>query len=73
MMKALLAWVPAIGLAVPAPAHEAPRHAHAALVPIPAYSLPYGEAGAAASLQAADAFLASFDAKSRAELVHDLA
>ena len=72
MKNSLLASVLAISIGVPASAHEAPRHAHAALVPVPAYSLPYGEAGAAASLRAAEAFLASFDAQERAELVHDL-
>ena len=60
-----------LGLALPCPAHEAPSHEHAELVPIPEYEPPFGEAGAAASLKAAEAFLASFDEATRAQLMHD--
>ena len=71
-MNPLLAFVMAIGLALPALAHEAPRHAHAALVPVPACDPPCGEAGAAASLRAAEAFLESLDEAMRAKLVYEL-
>lgn len=72
MPRPLLAAALAIGLALPASAHEAPRHAHAALVPIPAWGQPYGEPGGAASLRAAKAFLAGLDAAARAEAVYGL-
>ena len=61
-----------LALAMPCLAHEAPTHAHAELVPIPAYDPPVGEASAVASLRAAEAFLASFDEATRAEIVFDL-
>ena len=53
-------------------AHEAPRHEHAGLVPIQEYRLPFGEASAQASLQAAEAFLASFDEETEVKLIYDL-
>ena len=59
-------------LAVPCRAHEAPIHEHAELIPLPAYAPPFGEASAAASLRAAQAFLASLDQTSRAGLIFDL-
>ncbi|MDE2912015.1 MAG: DUF3500 domain-containing protein [Paracoccaceae bacterium] len=59
-------------LALPCSAHEARDHEHAELVPIPEYHLPFGEAGAAASLQAAEAFLASLDEAIRAQIMFDL-
>ena len=61
-----------LSLALPCPAHEAPTHEHAELVPIPEYNPPFGEASAAASLQAAQVFLASFDEATRAQLMYDL-
>ena len=66
--------IAALGLGLPCLAHEAPGHEHAdaELVPIPEYDPPFGEAGAAASLQAAEAFLASLDGATRSGLVLDL-
>ena len=61
-----------LALALPCSAHEAPAHEHAELVPIPEYDPPFGEAGAAASLQAAEAFVASLDRATRAEIMFDL-
>ena len=61
-----------LDVALPCPAHEASPHKHAELVPIPEYNPPFGEAGAAASLQAAQVFLASFDEATRARLMLDL-
>ena len=60
-VKTISAAALALGLALPALAHEAPIDTHTELVPIPAYNLPFGAASAAASLQAAEVFLASFD------------
>ena len=74
-MKAISTAAAALVLALPVPpclAHEAPTHDHAELVPVPAYAPPFGEASAAASLQAAEAFLASFDEATRAEILFDL-
>ena len=62
----------ALALSVPCLAHEAPAHDHAELVPSPAYDPPCGEASAVASLRAAEAFLASFDEATRAEILFDL-
>ena len=56
----------------PCLAHEAPSHEHARLIPIPEYSPPVGGASAAASLQAAHAFLASLDEATRAKIRFDL-
>ena len=56
----------------PCLAHEAPSHEHAELIPIPAYAPPAGEASAAASLRAAEAFLASLDEATRAANVFPL-
>ena len=61
-----------VALALPCSAHEAPNHEHAELVPIPEYNPPFGQAGAAASLKAAEVFLASFDETTREEIVFDL-
>lgn len=44
-----------------ATAHEAQTHRHSEVVPIPPYSLPYGAAGGAAALTAAQSFLETFD------------
>ena len=73
-MKSMLvaAAVLVLAPALPCSAHEAPTHEHAELVPIPQYDPPFGEAGAAASLQAAEAFLASLDGSTRAEIIFDL-
>ena len=71
-MKIMSAAALVLGLATPALAHEAPIHAHAELVPIPAYNLPFGAASAAASLQAAEAFLANFDEATKAQFMFDL-
>ena len=64
--------VVALGLGLPCLAHEAPSHEHAELVPIPEYNPPFGEASAAASLQAAEVFLASLDGATRSGLILDL-
>ena len=53
-------------------AHDAPIHDHTQIVPIPTYAQPYGPASGAAALQAAEAFLASIDADSRAQFMFDL-
>lgn len=53
-------------------AHEASSHKHADLVPIPEYSPPFGAASPAASLRAAQEFLASFDQAARVRLMYDL-
>ena len=73
-MKSMLvaAAVLVLAPALPCSAHEAPAHEHAELVPIPQYDPPFGEAGAAVSLQAAEAFLASLDGAIRAEIMFDL-
>ena len=59
-------------LAVSAWGHEAPIHEHTQLIPIPAYSLPYGQASAAASLRAARAFLASVSEQQRRTFLFSL-
>lgn len=66
------ALVLAFSLAPACLAHEAPRHEHVELLPIQEYRLPFGEASARASLQAAEAFLASFDEETKAKLIYDL-
>ncbi len=55
-----------------AQAHEAPKHDHTKLLPLPAYSQPYGSASAEASLKAAKVFLASFDEDARSDFVFGL-
>ncbi|MEM9629759.1 MAG: DUF3500 domain-containing protein [Pseudomonadota bacterium] len=73
--QAIFAALIAISLAavpVPALSHQAPIHEHTQLVPIPDYKLPHGPAGGAAALQAANAFLASFDETSKAQFIFDL-
>ncbi|MGJ8530834.1 MAG: DUF3500 domain-containing protein [Alphaproteobacteria bacterium] len=57
----------------PASAHEAQTHQHAEIVPIPAYTLRYGEAGGNAALQAAQSLLATFGAAEQSEFVFDWA
>lgn len=61
-----------IATTMPLWAHEAPKHNHTELVPIPSYELPYGEASASAALQAAEALLATFDENTRAQFMFDL-
>ena len=61
-----------LGLGLPGSAHEAPSHEHAELIPVPAYDPPVGGASAAASLQAAQAFLPSLDDATKAALIFDL-
>ena len=68
----LTAIVAALALILASCANEVPAGEQAELVPIPAYDPPFGKADAAASLKAAEAFLASFDEKTRAEIVLDL-
>lgn len=71
-MKIVPAAALLLSLAAPLYAHDSPAHDHAEIVPIPAYSQPYGEASAAAALQAAEALLATFDEETRAEFMFDL-
>ena len=61
-----------LGLGLPCSAHEAPSHEHAELIPIPAYAPPFGQASAAASLRAAEAFLASLDEATSAQTLFEL-
>ena len=72
MMRPLLASMLVAALALAACANDAIADGQTALVPIPAYAPPHGEAGGAASLRAAKAFLASVDTETRAALVYDL-
>lgn len=58
-----------LALTASAHAHEAPTHEHAELVPIPAYELPYGQAGGSAALEAATALLATFDEEAKARFM----
>ena len=55
-----------------ATAHEAPKHEHAQLIPIPQYSQPYGQASAASALKAAHVFLDSFDSETKSQFMFDL-
>ena len=74
-MKTMSTAAVALVLALSVPpclAHEAPSHEHSELIPIPEYSPPVGGASAAASLQAAQAFLASFDEPTRAQFLFGL-
>ena len=73
-MRTVLSAAVALLLAsgTPCLAHEAPSHVHAELIPIPEYRPPFGGANAAASLRAAEAFLASLDEATRAGLVFEL-
>ncbi|MEM9155340.1 MAG: DUF3500 domain-containing protein, partial [Cyanobacteria bacterium P01_F01_bin.33] len=66
-MKGWTIGVLSLALALPAWAHDAPVDEHTRLIPIPQYSLSYREASAAASLQAAEAFLASVDEPTKAQ------
>lgn len=59
-------------LTTSAMAHDAPVHEHTQLVPIPAYSQPYGEASGAAVLQAVEALLAALDDGQRVQVMFDL-
>lgn len=71
-MKIIPATAFSLFLSLPLYAHESPSHEHAEIVPIPAYSQPYGEASAAAALQAAEALLATFDEDTRAQFMFEL-
>lgn len=62
----------ALLLSTSAIGHEAPNHAHAALVPIPTYAQPYGEASGQAALQAAEALLGTFSDAEKAGFMFDL-
>ena len=53
-------------------AHETPSREHSGLIAIPEYNPPDGEAGAAASLKAAEVFLAGFDPADRVRFMYDL-
>lgn len=70
-MKIIPATAVSLFLSLPLYAHESPSHEHAEIVPIPAYSQPYGEASGAASLQAAEALLATFDEETRAQFMFE--
>ena len=71
-MKSLSLIALVLVLATSTTAHEAPTHEHSQLIPIPAYNQPYGEASGGAALQAATAFLASFDDAAKAQFMFDL-
>lgn len=71
-MKFLLMTMVAFGLTSMAHAHQAPKHDHSKLVPIPAYSQPYGPASGAAALKAANAFLATFKDEEKAKFMFGL-
>ena len=53
-------------------AHKAEIDEHASLVPIPAYSNSYGQAGGASAYQAADVFLSSLNKEQRSAIVFPL-
>jgi hypothetical protein len=53
-------------------AHEAPKHEHTQLVPIPVYTQPHGPSGAEASLKAANIFLASFAVDEKSNFIFEL-
>lgn len=53
-------------------AHEAPAHNHAQLVPLPAYTQPYGTASGAAAFKAAGKLLATFEANTRKQFMFGL-
>ncbi len=71
-MKVFLALATALTLASPALAHQAPVHGPSQLIPIPDYTLPYGEASGVAALQAANKFLAAFDDRTKATFMFGL-
>lgn len=53
-------------------AHTVKVHEHTKLIPLPPYSQAHGEAGGAASLAAAQAFLAAFDEQTRQQMMFGL-
>ena len=59
-----------LGLTQASEANKEPTNTK--LIPIQEYNLPFGEASVQASLQAAEAFLASFDERTKAKLIFDL-
>ena len=71
-MKLFATTAIALCMATTVAAHQAPRHDHSQLIPIPAYSQPYGAASGVASLRAADAFLATFDDSAKAQFMFEL-
>ncbi|MCG7574866.1 DUF3500 domain-containing protein [Phaeobacter sp. CNT1-3] len=71
-MKILSTTALSLFLTTAAIAHQVPGHGHATLVPIPAYTQPYGEASGSAALKAAEAFLATFDEEAKAGFMFDL-
>ena len=71
-MKNIMALGIVLLLGINAYAHEAPKHEHAQLIPIPPYNLPFGEAGAKAALAASEALLGSFDEEMRSKFIFDL-
>jgi hypothetical protein len=71
-MKLFTSTALSVFLTTAALAHNAQNHEHIALVPIPAYSQPHGEASGAASLKAAEALLATFDKATKAQFMFDL-
>lgn len=71
-MKLLPSTASALFLATSVLAHEAPSHEHSEIVPIPPYAQPYGQASGSASLQAAQAFLASFDEDTKTQFMFGL-
>lgn len=71
-MKLIPTTMFALLFATAASAHETATHKHAELVPIPAYSQPFGEASGVASLKAAEALLATFDDATKAQFMFDL-
>ena len=71
-MKNSIVIVAAIIMSTLATAHEAPKHEHAQLIPIPDYNLPYGQASALSSLNAAQVFLDTFDSEKKSQFMFDL-
>ena len=71
-MKLIPTTMFALLLATAAAAHQAATHEHAELVPIPAYSQPFGEASGVASPKAAEALLATFDDAAKAQFMFEL-
>lgn len=71
-MKLTVTSAMAVAIATQVAAHDAPTHAHASLVPIPAYAQPHGPASGAAARIAAEALLATFDDATRGRFVFDV-
>ena len=71
-MKNTIVIFTAIIMSTMATAHEAPKHDHAQLIPIPEYSQPYGQASAASALKAAQTFLNTFDNEGKSQFIFNL-